>query len=281
MIDLHCHTTASDGTLSPEAVVAHAAKSKISHLAITDHDTTRGVLEAQAAARAYDVHLIPAIELSASVAGQPMDLLGYGIDPRHPPLLAALDEMVRRRKERIAAMIERLNAQGVALDQEQVFVHARGGVIGRPHIARALVERGHAASVAEAFERYLKRGRAAYVPKESFSPEEAVGLIVDAGGLPVLAHPGYLKMDDEALGGLLDRLVAAGLGGIEVYYSQHTPQDVARFKRMARERDLVATGGSDFHGATKPHIQLGRGPQGEPLPRQLAENLLAALAKRR
>lgn len=280
MIDLHCHTTASDGTLSPKALVEHAAKLGLTHLAITDHDSTQGVLDAEGFCREMGIHLIPAIELSAAIDGQPVDLLGYGIDPRHPPLLAALDDMVGRRRRRISEMIVRLRAEGVELGEEEVHAQAAGGVVGRPHVARALVQRGIVQSVSDAFERYLKRGRAGYVPKENFSPEEAIALIVNAGGLPVLAHPRYLKLDEEACDRLLDRLIAAGLGGIEVYYSQHTPQDVARFESAARERKLVATGGSDFHGANKPHILLGRGPQGEPLPAVLAERLLAAIDER-
>ena len=194
MIELHCHTTASDGTMSPAALVEHAASLGITHLAITDHDTTKGSLEAEPLCRDRGIVLIPAIELSTTYEGQPMDLLGYGIDRRHPALLAALANMVRQRQLRIPKMIDRLRAEGVEVSEEEVRSLAPDGVIGRPHVARALVNRGVVASVSEAFERYLSRGRVGYVPKENFTPEEAIGLILAAGGVAVLAHPGYLRL---------------------------------------------------------------------------------------
>lgn len=281
MIELHCHTTASDGTLSPEALVEHAAELGVTHLAITDHDTTKGSLLAAPLCHERGIVLIPAIELSSTYEGQSMDLLGYGIDCGDPALRDALDAMVGRRRMRIPMMIERLRREGVDVEADEIYALAPDGVVGRPHVAQALVDRGVVANVAEAFEKYLARGRVGYVPKENLTPEEAIGLIEAAGGLAVLAHPRYLKLGEVEFDAMLDRLIGAGLAGIEVHYSQHMEGDVERFGRIAQERGLLATGGSDFHGSRKPDIHLGMGPQGRPLPQALAEDLLQAIEGRR
>lgn len=250
-------------------------------MAITDHDTVDGVVRAAPLCRERGIVLIPAIELSSTYHGRSMDLLGYGIDPTHPGLVQALDSAVRERRMRIPKMIARLRAQGIELSEEDVYALAPNGVVGRPHVALALVNRGAAADVADAFERYLVRGKAGFVPKENLPPEKAIQLINSAGGLAVLAHPRYLKMTEAELNEALDRLMAAGLAGLEVYYSQHTAADVQLYDRIAQERGLLVTGGSDFHGQNKPHIPLGAGPKGKPLPRELAENLLEAIERRR
>ncbi len=279
MIELHCHTTASDGTFTPQELVAHAVELGMTHLAITDHDSVAGVIAAQPLCRAASIRLIPAIELSTRYQEQPVDVLGYGIDPDSKALRSTLQRTVTARNERMPRMVERLRAAGVAIELEDVLRQAPGGVVGRPHVAHALVEKGIVADVQEAFTKYLARGKAGYVPKEVLSPEEAVGVIQSAGGIAVLAHPCYLKLATEEFGHFLDRLIAAGLTGLEVYYSQHTSADVDRFSQWARQRSLVSTGGSDFHGTNKPHIKLGLGPEGEPLSDRLAEELLDAIGQ--
>ena len=279
MIDLHCHTTASDGTLTPHELVELAAARGFTHLAITDHDSVAGTKAAAPLCRTAGILLIPAVELSTEYEGQPVDILGYGIDPDAPVLGSALRAMVTARAERLPRMIERLRGAGIDITREEVERFAEGGVVGRPHLARALVERGVVANVSEAFERYIGRGRVGYEPKEVLTPEQAIAVVKDAGGIAVLAHPCYLKLDDAEFDRMLDRLTAAGLAGIEVYYSQHTPDHVQRFEACARERRLLATGGSDFHGASKPHIALGDGPGGRPLPAELAAALLDALRR--
>jgi len=281
VIELHCHTTVSDGTLTPGELVELAASLGITHLAITDHDSTGGVKEAARACGSRDIVLIPGVEMSATYQERPMDLLGYGIDPDDPALSAALADMVRRRADRLGEMLRGLRSAGIELEEDEVIQLAAGGVVGRPHVAQALVRRGVVSSVAEAFDHYLGRGRPGYVPKENFTPEEAIELITGAGGVAVLAHPRYLKLDDDQFRALLDRLMDAGLAGIEVYYSQHTAEDVARFERFARQRGLLATGGSDFHGANKPEIRLGIGALGRPLDETMAEALLERIAAAR
>lgn len=279
MIDLHCHTTASDGTLSPAALIERAAADGFTHLAITDHDSVAGVKQAAPLAQRLGICLIPGVELSSRLDEQPVDILGYGIDPDAPALVATLEAMVEARNQRMPRMIQRLREAGIEIEMADVERFAEGGVVGRPHLARALVAKGFATSVADAFDRYLGRSCIAYVPKEALSPARAIEVIRAAGGLAVLAHPCYLRFEPAALVKVLDELVAAGLGGIEAYYSQHTAQQVERFERLGRERGLVITGGSDFHGSTKPDIRLGAGPGGKPLPVRLACDLLAAIEK--
>jgi len=242
-IDLHVHSSASDGTLSPAAVVRAAHAAGVTALALTDHDTTDGVAEAMAAAAALGVELIPGVELNTDRSRGEVHILGYYIpldDQRFQGLLA------HRRGARVRrgqAMVQRLQALGCAITFDQVERIAQGGAITRPHVARALVEAGCVASVEEAFRRYLHAGGPAYVPHEPFSPVEAVRAVLDAGGVPVLAHPG--RMEDE---GIIPELVAAGLQGLECYYPEHTPADTRRFLELAAKYDLVITGGTDFHG---------------------------------
>lgn len=279
MIELHCHTTASDGTLSPDELVALADDLGITQLAITDHDSTAGVVAAHSACQAAAIRLIPAIELSTRYLEQPVDVLGYGIDPESPTLCTTLEQAVTARNERIPRMIKRLQEAGLEITVDDVRRRAPGGVVGRPHVAHALVEMGAVADVQEAFMKYLARGQVGYVPKEVLTPEQAVGVIREAGGIAVLAHPCYLKLESHEFEALLDQLMDAGLVGLEVHYSQHTRADVHSFARWARKKELLPTGGSDFHGTNKPHISLGMGPEGEKLPEHLADDLLDAIAK--
>lgn len=280
MIDLHTHTSASDGSMSPSELVAHAAELGLTCLAVTDHDTTNGLDEARRACEAYGIGWIPGIEMSTKYLGRSMDLLGYGIDPTYPALLDACARLRRKRVERVEVIVSRLNEQGIEIEMEQVQRLALGGTVGRPHVAMALVEAKAATSVAQAFDDLIGKGKYAYVPKETFSPAEAIGLIIEAGGLAVLAHPAFIRLDPEQFESALDDLIAVGLSGIEVYYGRHTAADVARFSALAREKGLLMTGGSDFHGKSKPDVKLGLGPGEIPLGRELADALLAAIDQR-
>lgn len=278
MIDLHTHTTASDGTYTPEDLVALAHELGISHLAITDHDSVQAIAPAREACKKLGITLIPAIELSVRYRDRPMDILGYGIQPDHPRLTEALATQIERRNRRIPLMLKRLEERGLNLTEADVREAAQGQVIGRPHIARALVDKGVVDSIAEAFEKYLGRGRSGYVPKEVLAPIDAIQLIKKTGGLAVLAHPTYLRFDGDEFEVMLGELIEAGLEGIEVYYSQHTQEEVEAYEQAAKRHGLLATGGSDFHGANKPHIRLGIGPMGQPLHEELALNLLDRVA---
>jgi 3',5'-nucleoside bisphosphate phosphatase len=276
--DLHTHTTASDGTLTPTELVAAAQAAGISLLAVTDHDTTAGVASAQEAAHAHGMAFIAGVELSAEGPPGKCHLLGLGIDPRDPRLCETLAQLSENRRERNGKMIARLNALGVALTLEDVLAHTPPGAnMGRPHFAATLVALGAVATTQEAFTRYLADDASAYITKETLSPADAIALVHEAGGLCFLAHPGLLKLaSHETHESRIRALQALGLDGIEAYYSSYSPAEEARFLRLAEKLGLLVTGGSDFHGANKAHVSLGIVRDGKPLsPALLPPELLA------
>lgn len=244
-VDLHTHSTWSDGLLSPTVLVEEAASRGVGALALTDHDTVAGIPEARAAGERLGVEVVPGVELSTSLGrGGEIHLLGYFIDIGDATLLAQLDEYARARAERMERMIDRLLRVGAPIDPERVREIAGHGTVGRPHLARALIEAGHAADLSDAFDRYIGGGRPAYVPRPRVDPGDAIALVRGAGGVAVLAHP-------FSVGGVepvLDRLVPAGLAGMEVEYGEYGPEDREILREIAARRGLIATGGSDYHG---------------------------------
>lgn len=242
--DLHVHTSASDGTENPAEVVEKAGKAGLTALAVTDHDTIRGVAPALEAGREIGITVLPGVELAAEEEDGEVHLLGYLFDPHHPLLREELARLEKARLARVERMVEKIRALGIPLALERVLALAGEGTVGRPHVARALVEIGAVGSVAEAFARYLERHGPAYVPRLKMAPEEAVLLIRRAGGVAVLAHPGLSRCEE-----LIPRLVSAGLQGLEVYHPEHTPQMVEHYRGLCRRYGLLATGGSDYHGA--------------------------------
>lgn len=258
-IDLHVHTTASDGTCTPEEVVERARAAGLTAVAITDHDTMAGVAPAIAAGDRLGVEVIPGIEISADYQDEDTHVLGYGLDPGAPALRRVLDwvrEDRRQRNEKVAALMRR---DGISVSLEALEAEHPGGTIGRPHFARVLVEQGRAASVSDAFARYLNPGKRYYLSRSYLPMAEAVEIIRRCGGVAVLAHPlqyGYSRAQLRALAAY-----AAGLGvaGMEIYYTGYGPKDRAGLLGLAEEFGLFATGGSDFHGKNKPDIALGAG----------------------
>ncbi len=269
-VDLHLHSTASDGAYPPAQVVRMAREKGLAALALTDHDTVDGIPEALAAGAELGIEVIPGVELGCDTPFGELHLLGYWIDPHHPRLLATLKGLREGRLHRGRAIVRRLNELGVPLAWDRVQALAEDGPVGRPHIAQALVEGGFVADLQEAFDRYLADDAPAYVPRPRLEPTAAVELIREAGGVPVLAHPSYLGERPEpdrweetlaALLELLPALLAAGLEGIEAYYGTHTPEQIARFEAIAAEHGLVPTGGTDFHGwPTREEPPLGSAP---------------------
>ena len=243
MFDLHVHTTASDGTRTPAEVVAEAAALGLSGLAVTDHDTVEGVALALAAGKAWGVEVVPGVEINTEDRGIEIHILGYFIDLGSEILLERLAFLRRARHARMARMVELLRRLGVRVSLEDVLAVAGNGVPARPHLARALVAGGWVASEEEAFERYLNQGRPAYVPRAKYAPAEAVALVRQAGGAPVLAHAGLVPG-----GAALGPLLRAGLCGIEAYHPGHDPGATEFCRRLAEHHGLVATGGSDYHG---------------------------------
>lgn len=241
--DLHIHTIASDGGLTPTEVVEAASGAHLAAIAITDHDTVDGVEEAVEAGRKHGVEVVPGVEISAlDEGGTEVHVLGYFLDYHNRALLDVLRTLKDARWERGMKMVELLNAVGVAVEFERVAEIARGGAVGRPHIARAICEAGAASSMDSAYGRFLQRGGPAYVPRFKLMPVEAVRLIRDAGGVACCAHAAKLKRDE-----LLVGLIEQGLGAIEAWHPDHTSTMAKFYKKFAQKRGLIATGGSDAH----------------------------------
>ncbi len=241
-IDLHVHSTASDGSLSPTAVVDAARSGGLDVIALTDHDTTAGVAEAMAAAGDRPI-VIPGIELSSTHGGEELHFLGYFVDPRHPALEEFAEQALRRREERMSGMIRHLAELGVRVSYDAVIESAGTGPVGRPHLARALLQAGHVRTFSEAFDRYLADGAPAFLPTELLTPREAIDLIHAAGGVAVWAHPPLDVLERE-----LDAFANWGLEGIECYRPMNSAADVRSLEQAARTRGLLLTGGSDWHG---------------------------------
>jgi len=276
LIDLHVHSNASDGTYAPAEVVRLAKEGGLRALALTDHDTIDGLAEAVAAAPRYGVEVIPGVEVSARFPGGSMHILGLDINFPNGHLNERLAVLKRARAERNPQIIAKLNALGIKITLKQVEKLSGQGQMGRPHIARALMEAGYVRSIQEAFDLYLRYDGQAYVPKFRFPPAEAIAMIREVQGVPVLAHPFTLNLESAAaLQNTLEELMALGLAGVEAIYSEHTPEQEALYLRLAGELGLLVTGGSDFHGDNKPEISLGRMPGQEKLTYERVEALQA------
>jgi hypothetical protein len=240
----------SDGTLSPEALVALAVERRLAALSITDHDSLEALGPAREAAGTA-IELVPGIELSSALEGLELHILGYYVDPLDESLRRRLERFREERLKRALAMVERLNALGLEIDAAAVVALAGPGVVGRPHVALALVRAGHADNMDEAFRRFLGRSGAAFVPRPAFHPEEAIQLVHSAGGVSVLAHPGATLPD-----AVVEELADAGLRGVEVWHPQHGSAAVRRWREVASRLRLLETGGSDFHGPDR-GVDLG------------------------
>lgn len=251
-VDLHLHSDYSDGTFTPTEIVARAQQAGLRCIALTDHDTMDGYAEAAQAAAARGVELLPALELS-SLNGVECHILGYLVDAAQPALRATLAELRLRRVARITHMVERLQQAGVRLTTDHVLTIAGRGTVGRLHLARALVQCGAVRNTEEAFPKYLSPGRPGYVPEHKLKPAEAIALIRQVGGVPVLAHPCDLKHPEQEI----QELCAAGLAGLEVFHSRHTASHIRQFTEIAKQQGLLMTGGSDCHGMAKGRPLLG------------------------
>lgn len=278
-VDLHCHSTASDGTYRPAEVVQLAKQSGLSALALTDHDTVAGVAEAAAEAGRLGLDFLPGIEISCTFAHPgTLHLLGYGVDPHSPVLKELTARLIASRDQRNPKIIERLRELGLSVTLEEWQNQSGGGVLGRPQLAALLVRKGYVASLKQAFDRYLGQDAPAYVDKERLSPAQAIGLIRQSGGLAVLAHPFQLRTGNDAeLTTAVKNLVDAGLSGIEVIHSDHDDAWVGKCKALAERFGLLQTGGSDFHGLNKKNIRLGIA-NGRRIPRTCYDQLIEALA---
>jgi predicted metal-dependent phosphoesterase TrpH len=274
-IDLHTHSTASDGIYSPTELLQRAKSIGLRILALTDHDTTGGLEEAAQAAAKLDIDFLPGIEINTDIAGGEVHVLGYFPEYQRPPFQAVLKVLRDARERRGQRMVELLNEQGINVSWERVRTLAEGAV-GRPHVAKALLEAGYVQTIGEAFDKYIGTGCYAYVPRYRLTPEDAVHLIASANGLPVMAHPAELPGLAE-LRNWLPGLKEAGMVGLETYYGPYTTEDEQALRALADEYDLIPTGGTDFHGPGIHPTPLG----GRYVPFETVERLKAASAQRR
>ena len=277
MIDLHCHSTFSDGSLTPEQLIAEAAKIGLAALALTDHDTTAGLPRFLAAAADTAVRAVPGVELSVDCSSGVMHMLGYWMDLANPELVRQMEWIRDGRAMRNRTMLEKLNALGFAMTWAEVQAFAGEDVVGRPHFAQVMLQKGYAKDKNEAFDKWLGDGKPGYADRPRLTAEVAVALIRQAGGVAVLAHPYSLHVGKDAMASLLIELAAAGLAGVECYYSEHSADLTKEYLAMARQANLVPTGGSDFHGEVSPGIHLGVGFGGLCVP----DEVLAQLEARR
>ncbi len=271
-LDLHLHSTASDGADTPEEVAAHAARQGVEVIALTDHDAVDGIPRLRERAEASGIRVITGVELSVNEQGIDVHVLAYGFDPEEPGFVVALARWREGRHERARKILSRLKGVGIRISIEEVEAIANGGAIGRPHVAEALLQEGHVDSLNEAFQRYLGHHAPAYVAKMTVPMEEAAAIVHEAGGVTVLAHPGTLNRDH-----LIAGWTRRGLDGIEVWHTKHDASAVKRYSAIAAQFGLLKTGGTDCHGARTPGVAIGA----VPVPFEILEPLEEAFRSRR
>jgi len=267
-IDLHIHTTASDGTLSPKETLKAAEKLKLKAISITDHDTLEGCREAVKAGIPKAVKFVTGVEISAEFPKalqnkSGLHILGYNIRLDDEKFEKELTLLQKAREDRNIKMIELLNRLGIRIDLQDVNTESKTGLCGRPHFAAAIVKKGYAKSLNESFDRYIGIKGKAYIPKYRISCEKAIQIIKNAGGIPVLAHPVFLNLSSEKLNNFVSYLKSVGLEGIEVFYPEYKYSDMVYYIKLAEEFGLKKTGGTDYHGKNKPSINMGTGKKKE------------------
>jgi len=258
-VDLHLHSTCSDGSLTPTEIVTTAADIGLTGIALTDHDTLEGLAEAATVAADRGIRFIGGTELSVLWKDQSMHMLVYFLNPEPGPLQDRMEELRVSRQQRNHHIATRLQELGLEVSMDEVTEEAGSGVIGRPHFAGVLIRKGYVANVPEAFERYLASGRPAYVSRKRLGAAEAIKLARQSGAVPVIAHPHTLNLRAEEFATGFADLVSQGLGGIEAYYGEYTPMMRSRIAAICSDLGIVATGGSDYHGRYKPHLEIGTG----------------------
>ena len=251
--DLHVHTTFSDGMLNPGDVVENALEMGLGAISITDHDCVEGILPALEAAKGKDIEIVPGVEMSAAAGDYEIHILGYFINPEDADLMELLSKMKENRVERIKSILDLLEKEGFALDEDRVFENVVNGTVGRMHLARIMVEKGFVKNHYEAFDKYLGNGKPCCLRHVRLDFTKAISMIRSAGGVAVIAHPGTMGSDD-----LFSDYVTAGLGGIEVYHIKHRKQEINRYLSIAENHGLIATGGSDCHGSVPGRLLMGR-----------------------
>ena len=279
-IDLHIHSTASDGSLTPADIIDHAQKLNLAAIAITDHDSIDGSKEALQVGIPPSLHFLTGVEISTAhppffPGSGSFHILGYDIHLDNRELNQALSKLQDARKNRNPEILKRLKKLGFQISLEEVNQEVGDGQLGRPHIAYAMLKKGFVTSIDEAFDKYLGTKRPAYVDKDRIECKQAIKIIRAAGGIPVLAHPALLNIENnQKLDALLKNLMKIGLAGIEVYYPEHSPQQIRQYTELARKYDLLMTGGTDFHGTIMPEIKMGSGTGDLFVPYNLYKDLI-------
>ncbi len=277
-IDLHVHSTFSDGTNTPEELVEMAVEKQLSAFALTDHDTTGGVFEAVEAAKKYEgrLRIIPGVEISATLGKRDIHILGLNIDPQNTALVSALDGARYNRNQRNIAMLNRFRDAGFDITLEDLLSRdeSTAASITRAHFAKALTAKGYTKDNADAFKKYLDFDKPFYIPREFMERKTAVELILQAGGIPILAHPLLYGLSRKETEDLIDELKGYGLRGIEAVYSAYSGEEEQYLKSVAHRKGLKISGGTDYHGANKPYLQLGTGRGNMHIPEKILEDLL-------
>jgi len=272
-IDLHVHSTYSDGTLTPEELVILAKKQGLSAMALTDHDTIVGVAEAVEAGSKYNIEIIPGIELSAAYGSKEIHIVGLYVDYKDKAFNDALEQLRDIRNERNIKIIEKFKEKGIKISFNEMKQLYGNAVITRAHFADYLLAKGYIKSRSEAFERYIGENGPCYISREKLTPEDTIKLITAAHGVPILAHPTLYHLGDSEMNRLLNYLCKSGLKGIEAIYSTHSIGEEIQIKRLARENHLIISGGSDFHGTNKPYLNLGTGRGHLCIPYEVLDNI--------
>lgn len=273
MIDLHAHTSASDGTYSPKDLVNLAKSEGIEAIAITDHDTIEGLPEALEAGEKMGVEVIPGVEISIDHQPGSMHVLGLFLDIENEKLKEYLTDLQTSRSSRNPRIIEKLNELGLSITMEEVEKISGGGQVGRPHIAAALLKNGHVRTIQHAFDKYLKKGAVAYYERHRLTREKAVDMIHGAGGLVILAHPHTLGVNGISLDNLMAELKEVGFDGLELFYNSHSPSDEDKLMKIVDKNGFVISGGTDFHGENKPSIKLGVGYGNMAIPYEVLQEM--------
>lgn len=279
-IDLHMHSKCSDGHYEPEQLVEWASELGLSAIALTDHDTTKGVARAIRRGEELGVEVIPGCEISVTYSGGTFHLLGYFVDYESEAFNKTMAGIMASRTERNRKIVAALNAHGMEITHEELLEEAGEATVGRPHMAQIMIRKGYVSDFREAFDKYLAEGMPCYFPSENFGPERAIKLVLEAGGVPVIAHPFWLNRKSlKDLDAYIGELVGYGLKGMEIVYPDHSPEIQRAYFEIAKKHDLIVTGGSDFHGGgvVKPEVTLGHGTGGDfCVPAELLEGLKAA-----
>ncbi|HPA77488.1 MAG TPA: PHP domain-containing protein [Kiritimatiellia bacterium] len=280
MIDLHMHSSFSDGSFTPEELVNKAVELNVSAISLTDHDTMAGVPRFLEAGARQNLQVIAGVEISTDYKGRGMHILGYGMNIANPELQQSLDWIRAGREARNMEILEKLNRLGFIMTWEEVVSRAGEDVVGRPHFAQTLIDKGYVKDKYEAFDKWLGHGKPGYADRRRLDPEAGIRIIRKAGGVAVLAHPFTLNLSNTGLRSLLLELSRAGLEGIEAYYAEHKPDMQDLYLKMAAEYDLLVTGGTDFHGSLTPMLRIGFGFGSLNVPDSLLEPLLARISSR-